>query len=60
MRQLNAKHRTLKSIEPRIQSDPFVVVTLFGTMNAKCEKLTCEFVIVSRHESAVAHSAKIL
>ena len=60
VRELNTKDSSLESVEPRIQSDPFVIVTLLRAMDSKSENLSGQFVIIRRHETAVAHAAKIL
>src|SRR5690349_15524228 len=60
MREFYAENGALESIEARVQSDPFVIVTFFRSVNTESEKFSCEVIVVRRHKPAVAHPAEIL
>src|SRR5690349_6141540 len=60
MRKLYTQHRALKTVQPRIEADPFMVVAFLRTVNAKCKELLGKLVIVRRHEPTVAHAAEVL
>src|SRR4051794_31908429 len=59
MRQLDAKHGALESVEPGIKADVFVMILFLSAVNAQGGQFFRQSIVVRRQKTAVTHSAEI-